>query len=1319
MRIFIFHGITVELPAQDDHFLQDIYHLVLELKLSDGSVDSADLLSRGSDTGIWDANDFLVLPEIGTHITLSVFADLGGDERQLVASKELYGPELCNESGEPVEILLNGHDYYVDMILKTKVVAVNPFTQNFGENMNDVNRIITQQHEEASVITDDHPDKPSRLNKLGVSLFTRFRRFGNLDDINNAVARLQEAINLTPDSHPDKPGLLSNLGTSLLARAKRLGNLNDTASAITHLQAAVNLTPDGHPDKPFRLNNLGLALHNRFDHLGDLDDIDSAIAQLQAADSLTPDGHPDKAIRSRNLGTFLVTRFERLGDLEDIDHAIARLQAADKLTPDGHPDRPSQLSNLGSALRTRFERFGNLDDIENSITQLHAAVDLTPDDHPHKPIRFNNLGISLLNRFKCLGNLDDISNAILRLQAAVDLAPNDHPEKPKWLSNLGSSLISRFKRIGDTSDLDDAIARLQVAVNLTPDGHPEKLYALKNLGNSLLTRFRRFGNLQDINNAVAKLQEAENLTPHGHPDNPNQLNNLGIALVTRFEHIGNLDDMENAVARLQEAVNHSPEDHPDKANRLSNLGTSLLARFEHLGNLSDIDDAIVQLQVAVNLALDDHPDKPAWLSNLGLSLQARFSRLGNPDDIDNSVARLQTAVNLTPDGHPEKPRWLNNLGISLFTRFERLGNLDDIETAVLQLHAAVDLTPDGHPDKRKWLTHLGTSLVTRFERLGDTDDIDNGISRLQAAVNLTPDGHPLKPGLLSNLGTSLLTRFQRLNHLHDAEACIDHFSAAALSPVGSPSIRLGAARKWILAALTTTHTSLLAACECAISIIPLVAWLGLSIPDRHQHLVEIGGIVRDAAAIAILVDEFDRALEWLEQGRSIVWNQILQLRTPVDELRAVEPDLADRLLHVSSLLYQGSQDTGHQSEPKRSPEEEVRQYRALAKERDDIVEKVRSLPKFHNFLKPLRIQNLLEATKEGPVIIVNVSLVRCDALVLVDGVDEAIHIPLPDLTPERVNQLQIKFNGLLKSSGVRQRAVRDEDVDIGGDEECKKILAELWDHLVKPVLDSLAFSSDPDTLPRMWWCVTGPLAFLPIHAAGVYDTADPTRRIQNYAIVSYAPTISSLLEQSGAPIHKPFRHLSAIEPSSGLSYIPNTEKELDYIQHRLQNRDHVVLYKADATKDRVMKEMRDCNWLHLACHETQNATNPIKSALLLHGGKLTLEEIIRLDLPHAEFAFLSACQTMTGDENLSDEAVHIAGGMLLAGYRSVVATMWSIEDALAPKVADEFYARLLRDGERPDNRKAAEALYFSVKKLQEEEKDIRMLSWLPFVHLGI
>jgi CHAT domain-containing protein len=149
-----------------------------------------------------------------------------------------------------------------------------------------------------------------------------------------------------------------------------------------------------------------------------------------------------------------------------------------------------------------------------------------------------------------------------------------------------------------------------------------------------------------------------------------------------------------------------------------------------------------------------------------------------------------------------------------------------------------------------------------------------------------------------------------------------------------------------------------------------------------------------------------------------------------------------------------------------------------------------------------------------------------------------------------------------------------------------------------------------------------------------------------------------------------------------------------------------------------MKRMEDCNWLHLACHGIQKPDEPTKSALILQDGHLTIEEIIKLNLPKAEFVFLSACQTTTGDEKLSEESVHIAGGMLLAGYRGVVATMWSIQDELAPLVADEFYAHIMRDGGRPDSRKAAEALHFSVQKLRER-RDVRLIDWIPFVHLGI
>jgi CHAT domain-containing protein len=263
------------------------------------------------------------------------------------------------------------------------------------------------------------------------------------------------------------------------------------------------------------------------------------------------------------------------------------------------------------------------------------------------------------------------------------------------------------------------------------------------------------------------------------------------------------------------------------------------------------------------------------------------------------------------------------------------------------------------------------------------------------------------------------------------------------------------------------------------------------------------------------------------------------------------------------------------------------------------------------------------------------------------------------------------------------------------------------------------FQPHPDILPRIWWCATGPLAFLPIHAAGIYDSDSTGSQTSDYVISSYIPTLSTLLEPSKPVVDPSFKLLSVIQASApGVTSLPSTEEELECIQRRFTGREHKVLESLEGTKKSVMKEMENCNWIHLACHGMQKPNDPTKSALILQDGHLTLEEIIGLSLPKAEFAFLSACQTTAGDESLSEEAVHIAGGMLLAGYRGVVATMWSIKDDLAPEVADEFYRRILEDGKRPNSRKAAEALHFSVQKLRRKV-GISLIDWIPFVHLGI
>jgi CHAT domain-containing protein len=86
-------------------------------------------------------------------------------------------------------------------------------------------------------------------------------------------------------------------------------------------------------------------------------------------------------------------------------------------------------------------------------------------------------------------------------------------------------------------------------------------------------------------------------------------------------------------------------------------------------------------------------------------------------------------------------------------------------------------------------------------------------------------------------------------------------------------------------------------------------------------------------------------------------------------------------------------------------------------------------------------------------------------------------------------------------------------------------------------------------------------------------------------------------------------------------------------------------------------ETADAHVLHLACHGVQHA-DPLSSCFILGDGKLTVGDLMKLDLPHAALAFLSACQTAKGDRAQPDQAVHLAASMLFCGFRSVIGTMW-------------------------------------------------------------
>jgi CHAT domain-containing protein len=196
----------------------------------------------------------------------------------------------------------------------------------------------------------------------------------------------------------------------------------------------------------------------------------------------------------------------------------------------------------------------------------------------------------------------------------------------------------------------------------------------------------------------------------------------------------------------------------------------------------------------------------------------------------------------------------------------------------------------------------------------------------------------------------------------------------------------------------------------------------------------------------------------------------------------------------------------------------------------------------------------------------------------------------------------------------------------------------------------------------------------------------------------------------------------------GLPFIPGTRDEIACVAALFHNEPDIKAARVEdvtCTKKAVLDVMQSHSWIHLACHGSQNPTKPLSSGFALADGCLDLSTIIKYNLKHAEFAFLSACQTSTGDITLSEESVHLAAAMLVTGYRGVVGTMWSINDLHAPQVAEDFYRDLLaRSREvggrtRLDSGQAAFALHHAVQRLRKRVGDSNFLVWAPYVHFGL
>lgn len=116
----------------------------------------------------------------------------------------------------------------------------------------------------------------------------------------------------------------------------------------------------------------------------------------------------------------------------------------------------------------------------------------------------------------------------------------------------------------------------------------------------------------------------------------------------------------------------------------------------------------------------------------------------------------------------------------------------------------------------------------------------------------------------------------------------------------------------------------------------------------------------------------------------------------------------------------------------------------------------------------------------------------------------------------------------------------------------------------------------------------------------------------------------------------------------------------------------------EATKEAFFRESSDYQIIHLSSHARVNDLDPLFSTIDFADGSLNIQELLALDL-NAELVTLSACETGDGTLFRGEGIMSLARGFMYAGARSIVNTLWEVNDAATAKVMTGFYRHLQQE----------------------------------------
>lgn len=275
----------------------------------------------------------------------------------------------------------------------------------------------------------------------------------------------------------------------------------------------------------------------------------------------------------------------------------------------------------------------------------------------------------------------------------------------------------------------------------------------------------------------------------------------------------------------------------------------------------------------------------------------------------------------------------------------------------------------------------------------------------------------------------------------------------------------------------------------------------------------------------------------------------------------------------------------------------------------------------------------------------------------------------------------------------------------------------LYDAIIGPIEDLL----EGDELIIV---PDGPLNFVPYGALLNTEENNPKYLSEIFRIRIFPSLTSLKLITDGKDKNPTTGALLVGNPTNALKALPYAEEEVTEIEHIIRTRHsqfHVSSLKnKTATKEAVKEQLKSVALVHIAAHAhvKDGEIELAKKNDSDEENVLTVQDVQNLQL-QTRLVVLSCCDTGRGNVT-AEGVVGIARAFLCAGARSVVATLWEIDDSATVEFMKHFYQQLV------DNKSASEALQSGMKFLRElvdedpekREKYGDEKCWAPFVLFG-